>query len=149
MKWFQFLPNHKHFSKCARHVQDFLPFERMQRWVRRVFSLWCGLTISLIYECVKSREGWKCGVKNVCSNVYVKMCGWVCVCACIYIERCQPWRGHARPGAHVLWPPLPTASCHIDLVSITTVEGTIKGWCGCVVYRHSRDLDGLGQTGLS
>lgn len=90
---------------------------------------------------------------NVVWKMCAVMCMWKCVgecvCVCIYRERCQPWRGHARPGAHVLWPPLPTASCHIDLVSITTVEGTIKGWCGCVVYRHSRDLDGLGQTGLS
>lgn len=73
------------------------------------FSLQCGLPSSLVMVCV-------------CVCVCVK-----CECMCESgdanhggaLQGLQPLAGH-----HALFPP-----CHIDSVSITTVEGTIKSWC--------------------
>ena len=127
MKWFQFLQTAGIFLNVLDMSRISYHLKGCRGGVCFHYSV-ASLSPSYMCRNLGGREMWweKCVQQCVHENV--------CVCGCVGIKRCQPWRGHGGPGACSHWPTVPNLLCHIDSVSITTVEGTIKGCCGCVVY---------------
>ncbi len=120
MRWSQFLQNLKYFSKCAQHIQDFLPFEGMQGWC--VFSLECGFKMC-VCQIQRGRE-----TPVVCRTVYV----WMSVCVSKEMPTIEgPCRTQGpQPLATTSSPSVPHWLC-FHYHSGRNNKGLM---CGCVVF---------------